>query len=147
MKTVKDFQDFIEKGIVKKQSPDNSRANFLVEESRKSYIFLKKLIKSFGITNENANSLIKLSYDIIMELIRAEMLKNGMNASGRGAHESEVSYLRNLSFSEPKIQFANKLRYFRNGITYYGKIFDKEYAEKVINFLEEIKNKISVNLD
>ena len=34
-----------------------------------------------------------------------------------------------------------QLRYFRNGILYYGKTFDSEYAEKVIDFTKKIMKK------
>jgi len=142
---MKDFDEYVKEGIVKKQSPDISRAKFLVKESEKSYSFLKKIIKDFSITEENSNSIIKLCYDIIMEMIRAEMLEKGFNASGKGAHQSEVAYLKNLGFKENEIQFADKLRYFRNGIMYYGKALDKEYAEKVYSFLNKIYFEIKPN--
>jgi hypothetical protein len=32
----------------------------------------------------------------------------------------------------------NSLRYFRNGILYYGERFDAEYAKKVLGFLEKV---------
>ncbi len=62
------------------------------------------------------------------------MLLVGLNASGLGAHEAEVSYMRILGFNEKDIQFADQMRFFRNGILYYGTIIDKEYVEKVIEF-------------
>ena len=71
-----------------------------------------------------------------MGLVRAKMLLDGFKTTGQGAHEAEVAYLRELKFSEPDVQFANQLRYFRNGIMYYGKSFDAEYAQKVLAFLE-----------
>ena len=71
-----------------------------------------------------------------MEIIRAKMLMRGFNDSGKGAHEAEVSYLRVLSFSEKEVQFVNQMRFFRNGILYYGTMLDKEYAEKVVDFLK-----------
>ncbi|MFP4403598.1 MAG: hypothetical protein ACLFPJ_04565 [Candidatus Woesearchaeota archaeon] len=138
MRAIKKFEEFIKTGIVKKQSSDLSRANFLKEESKKSYSFLQKKIKAFGINNETANDLIKSSYDIIMELIRAKMLLQGYNASGQGAHEAEVSYLRTLGFKEKDIQFADQLRFFRNGMLYYGTSLDEEYAEKVIDFANKL---------
>ena len=142
MEPVKYFKEFINEGIVKEQKPDSSRADFLFKESERSYSFLKDIIAKFGINNENANSIVKLCYDIIMELIRGNMLLRGFNSSGKGAHEAEVSYLRNLNFSENDIQFADRLRYFRNGITYYGKILDEEYASKVISFMNRILPKL-----
>jgi hypothetical protein len=36
----------------------------------------------------------------------------------------------------------NQLRYFRNGIKYYGKIFDEDYAKKVYNFMKKILLKL-----
>ena len=139
---IKDFTEFIASGIVKRQSPDHSRARFLAKESEKAYMFIGSIAKSVGLTDDNANSIIKLCYDTIMELIRAEMLAHGYNAAGQGAHEAEIAYLKNLGFSENDIQFADQLRYFRNGMMYYGKILDKEYAEKVLEFLNRIYPKL-----
>jgi hypothetical protein len=142
MKSLKSFDEFLKEGIVKKQKPDKSRAISLIKESENSFSFLVKIIKEIGINDENANYFIKNFYDIIMELIRARMLLEGFNSSGQGAHEAEVSYLKKLNFSDIDIDFANQLRYFRNGIMYYGKNFDKDYAEKVFEFIKKIKLKI-----
>ena len=59
-------------------------------------------------------------------------------ASGEGAHEAEVTYMKNMGFSEREVRFMNDLRYFRNGILYYGKNFDADYGRKVLNFLDNI---------
>ena len=101
-----------------------------------------EFIEKVGIKDGSVNHIIKNSYDIIMELIRAKMLIKGYSSSGKGAHEAEVSYLRNLDFSENKVQFINQLRYFRNGIVYYGKRFDKEYSKKSITFFKKIRKKL-----
>ncbi len=143
MKAIKQFKEFIEEGIVKKQSPDKSRAEFLIKESEKSYNFLLKKIKVFGIDEENANDIVKSCYDVIMESIRAKMLLKGYNSSGHGAHEAEVSYMRILGFNEKDVQFTDQLRYFRNGMLYYGTILDKEYAEKAMDFTNKIYKKIT----
>ncbi len=134
MRPVRNFEEFIEEGIAKKQAPDNPRANFLASESEKSFIFLLEIIRHYGITGQNASTIIKLSYDILMELVRACMLKAGYNASGQGAHEAEVSYLRKTGFKEIDVQFADQMGYFRNGITYYGRPLDDEYAKRVFEF-------------
>ena len=148
MKPIKQFKEFIESGSVKKRSPDKSRAKFLVSESEQNYKYLLKLIEKMGVDNINANDYVKKCYDILMELVRAKMLLEGFNASGFGAHEIEVSYLRKLGFKEQEVQFADQIRFFRNGMLYYGTILDKEYAEKVIEFtrknylrLKELLNK------
>lgn len=145
MRAIKQFEEFIKTGTVKQQSPDLSRSKYLKEESKKSYSFLQKKLEVFGIDNETANDLIKSSYDIIMELIRAKMLLEGYNASGQGAHEAEVSYLRTVGFKEKEVQFADQLRYFRNGMLYYGTSLDEEYAKKVIDFTTKLYKKLQNN--
>jgi len=142
MKAIKQFEEFIKENIVKKQRPDYSRADFLIQESEKSYNLLIKKIKLLGISSETANDFVKSCYDIIMELIRAKMLLEGHNASGFGAHEAEISYMRVIGFNEKEVQFADQIRFFRNGMLYYGTVLDKEYTEKVIEFTKKIYLKL-----
>ena len=142
MRPVRSFEEFVREGIAKKQRPDKSRAEFLRKESENKFSFLSEILKMIAITDTNANSIVTQCYDIIMELIRARMLLGGYNASGQGAHEAEVSYLRVLGFSEKDVQFADQMRFFRNGMLYYGKILDKEYAEKVVDFVKQVYLKL-----
>jgi len=137
MRTIRDFKEFIRERVVKRQSPDKSRAEFLLEESKNAYNLLLKKIEKLDIDENTANDFVKSCYDILMELIRAKMLLDGYNASGFGAHEAEVSYLRVLGFDERDVQFADQIRYFRNGMLYYGTILDEEYARKVVKFTKE----------
>jgi hypothetical protein len=143
LKPIKKFEEYFEEQIVKKQSVDKSRALNIKKESEKTEIFLKQIITKLGINNENANAIIKLVYDIILENIRSKMFLQGYVSSGQGSHEAEVSYLRILNFNERDVQFCDQLRFFRNGIVYYGKHFDKDYAQKTIDFLDKFKKKIS----
>lgn len=119
MKGIKPFEEFLKLNIVKKQSPEKSRAEFLIKESEQTYNYLLLSIEKIGINKDSANSLIKNSYDVIMELIRAKMLLQGFNATGNGAYEAEVSYMRILNFTENDIRFADQIRFFRNGMLYY----------------------------
>ena len=139
MRALKNFEYYIEKGIIKKCSVDIERARSLRLESENTYCSLLEYIDCVGIGSRNSNMIIKMSYDAIMELIRAQMLFEGFVSSGHGAHEAEVSYVRKFGFSESDVLFVNRMRYFRNGIMYYGKVFDKEYAVKVLDFVERIK--------
>lgn len=139
MRPIRNFDEFMEEGIVKKQSPDKSRAASLRNEALQAEESLKEILDTVGITEKNPNTIIKIAYDIIMENLRAAMIEQGYNAGGQGAHEAEVSFMRKLKFSENDIQFCDQLRYFRNGIAYYGKTFEKNYAEKVVAFLEKFK--------
>jgi hypothetical protein len=143
MRFPNEFNYYVERGIVKTTSSDKTRAEFLKKQSEKSIRALKERIKLIGITPLQSDSIIKDSYDAIMELIRSRMLLHGLSAVGKGAHEAEVAYLQNLKFPENDIIFLNQLRYFRNGIAYYGKTFNKDYAEKVVSFLKKIIPKLN----
>ncbi|MFH1400809.1 MAG: hypothetical protein ABIH41_04780 [Nanoarchaeota archaeon] len=128
---------------MKKQAPDKSRAASLRKETKKTEESLKEIVESVGITQNNPSTIVKIVYDIIMETIRASMLEQGYSSAGRGAHEAEVAFMRDLGFSENHVQFCDQLRYFRNGIMYYGKTCDGEYARKVIEFLERFKRNLT----
>ena len=138
MKSLKTFGEYLREGTAKKQSPDRLRARSLISESEDSYKILLSFIEKMGLDDNNANHVIKNAYDIIMELVRAKMLSGGFGTTGKGAHEAEVSYLAEIGFSGRDVDFANGLRFFRNGIMYYGKKFDQAYAEKVLDFLKRI---------
>ena len=142
MSAIKKFDEFIKNRIVKIQAPDKSRAGFLIKEAENSHKLLLEMIRKIKLEDDNANMFIKSCYDILMELIRAKMLLQGYNASGLGAHEAEVSYLRVLQFSENDVQFADQMRFFRNGMLYYGTILDKAYAEKVLEFTKRTYPKL-----
>ena len=147
MKPIKNFEEFIKQGVVKKQSPDKSRAEFLINEAKNSFDVLNEKVEKIGISNKTANSMIKDCYDILMEIIRAKMLFDGYNASSFRAHEAEISFLRILGFNEKDVQFADQIRFFRNGMLYYGTILDKEYAEKVLEFTKKNYIKLMNILD
>jgi hypothetical protein len=136
------FEEYLKKGVVKKQKPDMSRAKYLIAVSNNSKLDLDNRLKNETITSINANALIKETYDLIMELIRAKMLTLGYNSLGLGAHEAEVAFLRNLGFNEKEVLFLNKVRNSRNGITYYGNIFSSSDAEDVVKFLKSIYPKL-----
>ncbi|MDP4012923.1 MAG: hypothetical protein Q8R00_04950 [Candidatus Nanoarchaeia archaeon] len=138
----KNFEEFIKEGIIKKITIDKEKAKFLVKEAEKDYFYLQKSIDKIGVDNETANNHIKLCYDLIMELIRAKLSSVGFSSSGQGAHEAEITYLKVLGFKEADVDFADKIRYFRNGMLYYGTILDKDYAEKVIDFTKRMYNKL-----
>lgn len=142
MKGIQKFDEFIKRNIAKKQSIDRSRAEFLVKESENSYNNLLEKVQKIRLDGTTANDFVKSCYDILMELIRAKMLLDGYNASGFGAHEAEISYMRILGFSEIDVQFADQMRFFRNGMLYYGTILDKEYAEKVLEFTKKTRPKL-----
>ena len=138
MMPLKTFSEYLKEGTARKQSPDKLRARSLIAESEGSYKILLSFAQKMGLDDSNANHVVKNAYDIIMELIRAKMLSDGFTTTGKGAHEAEVSYLAEIGFADKDVNFANELRYFRNGIMYYGKKLDEAYARKVLEFLKRM---------
>ena len=142
MKNLKSFEYFLEEGIVRKSSPDKERSKSLSIESERKMNSLKEQLEKIGVKNENSSDYVEYCYNILMNLIRSKMLLQGYAASGHGAHEAEVAYLRTLGFTDKEVQFADQTRYFRNGILYYGTMLEKEYAEKVIKFTNKMYSKL-----
>lgn len=136
------FEEFVKDAVIFRVTPNRVRANSLIEEAEKRKRFVKELLEKIKITDENANYYVESAYDSIMELLRAKLLIDGYKSHGEGAHEAEIAYLRKLGFSEHDVRFTNDLRYNRNGIKYYGKSFEKHYAESSISFLNEIYPKL-----
>lgn len=138
MNLPKEFEEYVKQGIIKRCSINKPRAEFLINESQKSLKGLHERVDMMGINDNNANSIVKDCYDIIMELIRAKLLLKGYSSAGQFAHEAEISYLKKFEFSDNEISFLNDLRYFRNSVTYYGKILSIEYAKQVVEFTKKI---------
>ena len=138
------FEEFLSSGIVKRQTPNRQRALSLIKEAEEKKNFLSVSLKNIPKEQMNANFVVDYCYDILMELIRAKMFEDGYNAGN--SHEAEVSYLENLGFPEPDIRFMNEIRYYRNGTKYYGTILEKDYAEKVLGFMDKIYPKINAQL-
>lgn len=139
---LRSFASFVEEGIAKKQRPDLSKANSLIGEAQMRLTFLDDVVKKIKIHDSNANYVVETAYDIILEHIRARLSIDGYKTSGNSAHEAEVSYFLVVGFSQKDVLFINELRYWRNGILYYGKRVDAAYANAVVKFLEKILPKL-----
>ena len=142
MKLLLTFEEFLKMGIITRRTPEFPRSAFLVKESERKNKSLSWMVDKIGICELNAHEIIENCYDILIYLIRAKLCKDGFGSGGEGAHEAEVSYMRNLGFSEYEVDFMNQLRYFRNGIKYYGTILTIEYAEKALKFLNKLYPKL-----
>jgi len=134
---MKRFEDFVERGVVKKRVADLGRAESLRREALRKKDFLDSVLDKIGVADDNANDVVESCYDVLMGFVRSRMFGDGFFSSGFSAHEAEVSFLGVLGFCEEDICFVDRLRYFRNGMLYYGKRFDSEYALKVVAFLRK----------
>ena len=142
MKRIKSFEEYLKIGIVKRITADIQRAESLILESERKHTLLPTMIDKMGIGDNNANDYIEYCYNILIFLIRAKMLKQGFTSSGQTAHEAEISFGKNIGLSEAELEFLDQLRYFRNGVLYYGKRIDKEYAQKILSFTEKMYTRL-----
>lgn len=133
--TLRTFKEHLELKTAKRITPNKERARSLLEETNNRREFFTTMQQNIELTDKNANYFIETTYDILLTLIRSNMQADGYATSGEGAHEAEVAYLAVLDFSDKDVRFADQLRYFRNGILYYGKHFDAAYAKTVMEFL------------
>ncbi|MAF99021.1 MAG: hypothetical protein CMH61_00260 [Nanoarchaeota archaeon] len=82
MKPLRMFNEFVKKGIMRKKTPDFSRASSLIEEAERRKNFLTEISNKIEMSDENANYFIENVYDIVMELIRAKLFMDGFKSSG-----------------------------------------------------------------
>jgi hypothetical protein len=141
---MKSFDEFLRSGAVRKQTPNKPRAQSLIAEASAKRQFLSVSLRSIPPEEMNYNFVVESCYDIIMELLRAKMFLNGYNAGN--SHEAEVSYMAVLGFSFPDVRTMDELRFYRNGIKYYGRMMDKEYAEKILLFMEKVYGEMKKKL-
>jgi len=133
---MKDFNEFLKEGIVRKHSPNAQRALSLFKEANEKKEFLEFTLKNTPTERMLPNFIIEYCYDIMLETLRARMLLNGFSSGN--SHEAEVAYSISIGFTKQEAQFLDQIRYNRNGIKYYGKILDKEYAGNVLKFFKKV---------
>ena len=128
---MKNFEEYLKRGIVKIRKKNIEIVKSLIEESDKRLRFYNNM----PISEDSANYIIENMYDVIRELIEAKMLLEGYKSY---SHEATVSYLKNLGFSSYEVEFTDELRNIRNQTKYYGHLVNIEYAKKVSEFTNKI---------
>lgn len=130
------FEEYLQEGIVRRQTSNRQRALSLLKESAKKKEFLEILLKKIPEKEMSPNFIVDQCYDILMELLRAKMFIDGFSAGN--SHEAEVSYMLVIGLSHSDLKFMDELRYYRNGIKYYGTILSNEYAGRVLEFMSKL---------
>ena len=120
---MKNFDEFIERGIVKIRKKNVERVKSLIEEASKRLNFYN----SIPISEKSANYVIENMYDVVRELIEARMLLEGYKSY---SHEASIAYLYNdKDFTPSLLEELDRLRRKRHGIHYYGKRVSAEDAQ------------------
>lgn len=131
---MKEFDFFLKKGDVKRQSPDRNLSRATFKDSLDRLELSKSLLKSFKpkYVLENAYEAMRGAAD---SLLYIEGFKSY-------SHEASIAYLLGKGFSEQDISEFDRFRKIRNGIKYYGRDCDESDAESAIKMAERIIGRI-----
>jgi len=131
---VKEFEFFLGKGDVKKQSPDKNLSSATFKEGLERLEFAKGLLNKARskYTLENA-------YESMREATDALLYLEGFKSF---SHEASIAYLSKKGFSEQEIIEFDRFRKIRNGIKYYGRDCEQSDAIEAISLAEKVIGKI-----
>lgn len=131
---VKDFEFFLRKGDVKKQSSDENLSKATFKDSLERLEFSKNLFRK-----AKPKYVLENAYEAMREAADSILYKDGFKSY---SHEASIVYLLKKGFNEQDIIEFDRFRKIRNGIKYYGSDCDESDAKAAINLAEEIINKI-----
>ena len=131
---VKDFEFFLKKGDVKRQSPNKNLAYSTFRESLERISFAKQLLHQ-----AKPKYVLENAYESMREAADAVLYLRGFKSF---SHEASILYLFKEGFNEQDIMEFDRFRRIRNGIKYYGKDCDKLDAEQAIQLADKIITRI-----
>jgi hypothetical protein len=127
--------------MIQRIKPDMQKSKSLVSMAK---ITLERLNKT-KMEDYPSNTILDY-YDVIHKLIEALTLKEGIKIKGEGAHQELIDYAsKKYNFDEQVRLFLQKIREYRNRISYEGFNVPKNYLnlnkekiEKIITHLFEL---------
>ena len=66
MKVLRDFEEFVKKGIARRITADKERAKSLILESERKNASLNVNLEKVGVDEQNANDFVEYCYDLLM---------------------------------------------------------------------------------
>ena len=128
--------------MIIKIQPDKQKANSL---KKMAEITLERL-NNTDLKKYPSNTLNDY-YDIIHKLMDAICLSNGIKIKGEGAHYELIEYtVKKYNFDEQTKQFIQKMRDYRNRISYEGFMVHQNYIElnknKINKIIKTLFNKL-----
>lgn len=130
------FEDYVKRGMVKKQMPAEQRAQALIKTAEKGIRFVEKL----AFNDENAEHIITEWYDIVRQYNEAQLARKGYKSY---SHEATIQFAHEkYKLLQEEKTFLDNVRRTRNDIKYYGKEATKSEAEETARVLKVILKKI-----
>lgn len=132
---MKEFNFFVNKGEVRKQSPDKNLAKATLDDSEERLALAKSLQKL-----TKPKYILENAYEAMREAADSILYADGFKSF---SHEASIVYLLKKGFSESDIAEFDRFRRIRNGIKYYGGDCDESDAEAAIRLAEKMVQKIN----
>ena len=98
MRPLKNFEEYLNLGVIKKITPDIIRAKSLIEEAKKRKKFINELSEKIGLKDENANYFIENSYDVLNGLNKSQVTYKRFQLFWRRRSWSRGFLYENLGF-------------------------------------------------
>ncbi len=131
---MKEFEFFLEKGDVKKQSQDKNLSRATFKES------LDRLELAEQLTGKvKPKYILENSYEAMREAADALLYLEGFKSY---SHEASIIYLLKKGFNGSEITEFDRFRKIRNSIKYYGGDCDSTDAESALKLAKSIISKI-----
>ena len=131
------WKNCLEKNSALRVSPDNARANSLIETAEERILVIKET------TERNCNFVFEDYYASTLELLQALVIKKGYKVLN---HVCLGHYLRDVLKREEMFMLFDDIRYKRNSLTYYGRRMGFEICKEAIGkcktLMKEIKKLI-----
>ena len=121
---VKDFEFFLNKDDVKKQSPDENLSKATLKDSIERLELSKNMLNRF-----KAKYVLENAYEAMREAADSVLYKEGFKSY---SHEASIVYLLKKGFNEQGIAEFDRFRKIRNSIKYYGGDCDESDAQSAI---------------
>ena len=127
---MKDFEFYIDKDSVKRQSKDLNLAKATARESLDRINMARSILST-----QKPKYILENAYEAVREFIDAILYSEGFKSY---SHEASVAYLSKLGFNVSKINDIDRLRRLRNNIKYYGGDATLEEAKEALKIAEDM---------
>lgn len=135
------FEEYIERGKIRKESSDPSQARSLLKRSRSKFETMEKL----GVSKGTATDYLENVYESCKMLIQSYMATEGFKPY---SHEAVIAYaIDEIGLDMVNINTLNRYRKLRNDISYRGEIATKDEAENIRELYQELKVELEPRIE
>ena len=133
------WQECLEKGFVRKSTPDKELAKSLLKMAETRLHFIKSII----IEQSNASIITGEAYEALREVCEALIATEGFKVY---SHECITSFIKEISKDEYSAIIFDRYRRVRNAINYYGRQVSSEEARQAVAEISELITKLKTSL-